>query len=223
MAGKNDTSMKRFLTYLILLLSIQHISTAQNKDLYDANVDRILDYISTLKKYPERYKDVREDMSKDENWTMMSEFADSCSTKTALCTFRDKVRYTGLNDTALQAEQLRGTIPTTTSIYRNGNDPNYKYSLHEIKIKSDCQVKSHLRNRSGRQLILIIPYDNTSISITPQITINGSAIDAKFNDMGHYEFIIDQNIGRSDKIEISITNNTGDNQSVIIVNHNSGN
>lgn len=220
--------MKRVLVCAVFAFT-HMISYAQSIELHDKNIDAICGYVKTLRDHPERYQEVRNAMMRDTSWTMMSEIADSCTAETRknLCGLRDMVDRTEINDIAFQVEQARGTMPTSTASFCNGNDPRYNYSFHEFKILagktivSSISGGSHADNsgRKGPQLFLIIPFNPGTIQA--EITYNGTAIECGMTEEGYLRFVINEDVRPQDRIIIRISNTSESNQSAVVVNHNS--
>lgn len=212
---------------VVLVLCIS--AMAQKPALHDRNIDAICSYIVKLRNQPEKYLEVRQAMTKDTAWTMMSEIADSCTidTRKNLCRLRDKVEYTGINDIAFQVEQARGTLPESVNSFCNGNDPDYNYSFHEFKIMAGKSVASRITGgsradksgRTGPQLFLIVPYNPGTIEAG--IHLNGVKVPAETTEEGYIRFIISQSVMPEDRIDITISNTSSENQSAVIINHNS--
>lgn len=220
--------MKRALTFIVLLTSYI-IASAQLPELQDKNVDAICGYIRTLRDQPEKFQEVRSAMQENKTWTMMSEIADSCSAETRrnLCGLRDRVDRTEINDIAYQVEQARGTLPVSTETFCNGNDPRYNYSFHEFKILAGREIVSTISGgstsdnsgRKGRQLFLIVPFNPGTIQA--ELSYNGADVVCETTKEGYLRFVISENVSPDDRIRISISNISGNNQSAVIINHNS--
>lgn len=210
--------MKKSIITAILLACTTIAASAQTSDLHDSVMERICSYVEALRSDPDGYEVVRAKMAEDMKWTMMSEFADSCSTPEALCGLRDRVRRTGINDIALQAEHMRGTVAKSAELFCNGNDPKYNYSLYEVKVKPGCHVRSRLSHRKGQQYFVVIPYED---GISAEIICKGSSIPYSIMKDGSMAFVVEKSLNEDDIIEISISNNTDSSRSAVVINHNS--
>lgn len=212
--------MKKSIPIAAYVLSIAFIVEAQTSEgsLHDDVVEDLCGYVESLSTAPDDYVSVRNDMAKNMKWTMMSEFADSCSTPEALCSLRDRVNRTGINDIALQAEYIRGTIAKSADLFCNGNDPKYNYSLYEVKLKAGKTVRSCISHRKGQQYFLIIPFDE---GITAEIFCRGAAVPCTRLDDGSLSFVMTTPLNEDDEIKICISNNSDSNRSAVIINHNS--
>lgn len=191
-----------------------------HSDLHDRQVGILAGHVRTLHDNPDAYVSVREAMAKDLKWTMMSEFADSCSTPEAFCGLRDRVKRTGLNDIALQAEHQRGTVAKSTDLFCNGNDPRYNYSLFEAKIKAGTCMKSRLSHRKGKQYFLVIPFDGPE-GLTIEIRYRDEQVRPSALQDGSLAYVIDSPVMENEVIEISVYNSSSYNRSFVIINNNS--
>lgn len=211
--------MKRIFPFILLAACLSAGAQTPEADfLHDEVMQELCGYVSALRSSPDDYESVRNRMGRNMKWTMMSEFADSCSTPDALCGLRDRVKRTGINDIALQAEHMRGTVAKSADLFCNGNDPKYNYSLYEVKIKSGQTVRSRLSHRTGQQYFLIIPY---SAGISAEIACNGETVRCIKMPDGSLSFVTGRPLKDTDIIEISISNTATDNRSAVIINHNS--
>ena len=212
--------MKKTISTALYILFMVSAANAQshNNELHDSVMEKICGYVESLRTDPDGYEAVRDQMAKDMKWTMMSEFADSCSTPEALCGLRDRVKRTGINDIALQAEHKRGTVARSADVFCNGNDPKYNYSLYEVKVKAGQTVESRLSHRKGQQYFLILPY---SMGLDIEMTCRGSKVPCTRHKDGSTSFTIRKPIEENDTIGIRISNRTDGNLSAVMINHNS--
>lgn len=211
--------MKRIFPFILLAACLSAAAQApEANSLHDEVIQELCSYVSALRSTPDDYESVRNRMAQDMKWTMMSEFADSCSTPDALCGLRERVKRTGINDIALQAEHMRGTVAKSAELFCNGNDPKYNYSLYEVKVKAGQTVRSHLSHRKGQQYFLIIPY---SAGISAEITCNGETVRCIKLQDGSLSFVTGHPLKETDIIEIALSNTAADNRSAVIINHNS--
>ena len=214
--------MKKTFALLILLLSIS-VAKAQIQE--GSHVDRLYEYAHILRTSPGKYETVKEMMSKDSQWTMMTEFTYNCTDESVLCTWEDDFDYCALRDICYQIETARGTMTgNTANLFCNGNDPNYSYSIDELVIKAGMQMQSSLSYREGKQHFLVIPYDYNSrkhsSGLTVIMTYKGEDIQGVATERG-FEFVIDRVFSAYDVIKICVTNTTDQNLSFIFINHNS--
>lgn len=218
MARKDDLVMRNI--FLTLLLMISLISFAQTDDLdYHENVDKICNYVKLLHDSPERYEEVTEMMKNDFSWAMMTEFYDNCTNKENICSIFDDVEITGINDRAYQVEIGRGDIPESSDNFCTGTDYRSNYFFYECSVISNSKILTTLNGRTGRQMFVVIPFNLQSIDV--QMSLNGNIIDSMTNSQGHICFVIDEEVGENDIIEIHVTNSSDNNQSFVIINHNS--
>ena len=94
--------MKRIFPFILLAACLSVAAQAPEANpLHDEVIQELCSYVSALRSTPDDYESVRNRMAQDMKWTMMSEFADSCSTPDALCGLRDRVK-------CMTQNQLRG-------------------------------------------------------------------------------------------------------------------
>lgn len=218
--GNLTYNMKKIVLTVIyaLLMALEAGAQTHGNDLHDDVVEKICGYVGALRSDPDGYEAVRDEMAGNMKWTMMSEFADSCSTTEALCGLRDRVKRTGINDIALQAEHKRGTVARSADLFCNGNDPKYNYSLYEVKVKAGQTVESRLSHRKGQQYFLIMPY---SSGLNVEITCRDSKVPCTRHKDGSMSFTIRKPLQESETIGIRIINRTDGHLSAVIINHNS--
>ena len=203
------------------------IASAQTwAGLFDENVAEICGWIKTLKDEREGYKVVRKEMAGKQYWRLMEECYENCIDKDSMCDLWDAVDMTGINDDAFQAEKDRGTRPQSTDNFCAGNETRYLYSFYECRVKAGAVVSTVLGQRSGAQLFAFIPYDEfDAIEIKVQLVKAGSQTEYEIPGCrtadGYMIFYSDEAVTPSDIIRIDISNMSGSNQSVVLVNHNS--
>lgn len=211
--------MKRIITlFTICAVCVLNASAQEMSSLHDSCISEICRFVNTLRHAPEKYEQVFMELSERKYWRLMEEFDENCSPRSSLCSLWDKVEMTGINDRAFQAEQKRGSIPQSTDNFCTGNEASYSYSFFECRILSGKSMRSHVSQRTGPQLFIIMPYNPGCISATLSIgsqTYEGS-VDAK----GNILFEITAGVKPDDVIDITITNTSASNQSAVIINNN---
>lgn len=187
--------------------------------LFDDKVTEICSWVDALKKDSEGYRKVGSEMADNMYWRLMEEYYENCTDVTVMCSLWDDVDKTGINDTAFQAEKDRGTKPQSTDNFCSGNETKYHYSLYECCLFSGKCVSTVLNHRKGSQLFLIIPYNPGVISA--KVFLNNRSIEMSDYPVceGGMEFYFDAE--ESDQIRVEVTNGSSDNQSFVLVNHNS--
>ena len=219
--GKMNWTMKKIYVFLIsILISCPALSSQESRILYDEKVSELCSWVDALKESSDSYDEVRREMAGKMYWRLMEEYYENCSDVEAMCSLWDEVDKTGINDTAFQAEKDRGTKPQSTDNFCAGDETRYHYSLYECSLLSGKCVSSLLGLRSGGQLFLIIPYNEGSISA--RVLLNGTEIGISSSQVmeGCLEFYVEAGI--NDKIRVDVNNESSDNQSFVLINHNSG-
>lgn len=211
----------KYLRIAVLLLStLTSVSYAQERPvLFDDNVAQICEWVKTLKENPKNYRNVCRDMAVETYWRFMEEYYENSPDAGNMCALWDDVQKTGLNDTAFEAEKERGTRPLSTDNFCAGNETRYRYSLYECTLLADCCVSTTLNQRNGPQLLLVVPYNPGTVSV--EVFLNGNKVSAGITPEGYMSFYIDERVKMSDDIRIDVHNTSSENQSVIVINHNS--
>ncbi|MBR5299234.1 MAG: hypothetical protein IKU36_03165 [Bacteroidales bacterium] len=211
--------MKRIITLFIIYASYASYAYAQESSpLYDSCITEICGFVNTLHHTPDKYEQVFMELSERKYWRLMEEFDENCSPRSSLCSLWDKVEMTGINDRAFQAEQKRGSIPQSTDNFCTGNEASYSYSFFESRILPGKSIRSHVSQRTGPQLFVIMPYNPGCISAT--VSIGEREYEGYADSNGYILFEIDSYIKPDDVINITITNTSTSNQSAVIINNN---
>lgn len=193
-------------------------SQSDNIDYHD-NIDKICDYVKILRDNPERYAEVNEMMYNDLSWSLMTDFYDNCMSKENMCSIFDNVEITGINDRAYYVELNRGNIPQSSDNFCTGTDIQTNYLFYECSVVTGTRILTTLTDRNGRQLFVIIPFNKGCLEV--KVSFNGNYIAPITNTDGHICFMINENVKKDDNIEVEVTNMSKNNQSFVIINHNS--
>lgn len=148
------------------------------------------------------------------NWTMMDELA---LDKNGECTTKEPVDVFGLNDIGFGILKRRGGVTNTGGRFRDGRDPQYKYSFIEITVRKGATVNYQISGREGEQLFAIVPYE-TDAQFSGTIS-NGES----FLDNGICYIRLKQKIKKNDAFTLTLTNLSGKNMAFVLINYNSRN
>lgn len=210
--------MKNIFLILFFLTSSVSFSQHNNIDYHD-NIDKICNYVKILHDNPERYAEINEMMYNDLSWSLMTDFYDNCICKENVCSIFDDVEITGINDRAYHVELSRGNIPQSSDNFCTGTDIQSNYLFYECSVLTGSRILTSLKDRYGKQLFVVIPFNKECIEV--KISLNGNYIAPMTNSNGHICFIFNENVKKDDNIEIEVTNVSDNNQSFVIINHNS--
>ena len=204
--------MKKLVLFLLVGIALFGQAFAQEKT--DAELQKLINTVATLRKTDSKAWDkALADFEKDKLWTMMDE------------TERHDNEYWLVGDNqfklnALLSKCKRYDKKMTPGDFLNGNDPNFNYSLIERSVKKGSTVSYELSYREGQQTFVVMPYEkNSTLSVTA--TRNGKTVGTTRTDAdGNVILSIDDKMAKSDKLCISITNKSGNDMPIVIINHN---
>ena len=205
-------AMKK-LIYTFIILAVATMSARAQ----DARLNSMLDIVRSLKTGGQKaFDSAAEKMSADLTWTPMNEL--KAADPKAECRASDRVSGFKLNKMLAAAEQKR-RFEASTGNMLNGENPNFNYSLYERGIKPSATLEYTLKGRSGRQCIVLMPYDglkaaglDVSVSCGGKILEKTSAKDA---------YIFTGKVSAGQPLKIIIKNPGDKARSFAIFNYNS--
>lgn len=106
----------------------------------------------------------------DYSWTAMSETGDIRKTE---CKPADKVCGFKLNRIMNKALNGRKCVSSKDEML-NGEDLRYNYSLYERSLKGKNKATYTLKNRYGKQTLVVVPFNGQKGSLS--IEVNGKAV-----------------------------------------------
>lgn len=200
--------------FLILFVSTAMLGQAFAQEKTDAELQKLINTVATLRKTDSKAWDkALDDFEKDKLWTMMDE------------TERHDNEYWLVGDKQFKLNSLlskcnRYDKKMTPGDFLNGNDPNFNYSLIERGVKKGSTVCYELSYREGQQTFVFMPYEkNSTLSVTA--TRNGKKVGSTHTDAdGNVILSISEKVAKNDKLCISITNKSGNDMPIVIINHN---
>lgn len=207
--------MRCFLALLIFVLLKTSLSAQNNNVVYDDYLTEICSYVNILHDNPENYKDVTNMLINDYSWTIMQDFFDNCINRDNLCSIMDEVQITGINDIAYEAKIERGDVPQSSDSFCYGIDAKCNYLFYECSVKKQSQITSFVKDRNGKQLLIIIPYNIGTIDV--KLTIGDKVVQPFVNSHGYINFLI-ENVEENDILNIEVRNISEVNQSFVIIN-----
>ena len=205
--------MRRPCIILALGLLISMVGSAQSLKIEDKDLASLVE-VSKMLRNPSKanYKKAKLLLKADEKWTPMNETGDLQATE---CKPSEKTSTFKLNRLLNSIVKEKKRVSTTGTML-NGEDSRYHYSLYERSLKKGMSATYQLRNRSGKQTLVLVPFvkKKGSLSILvdgekPIITedADGTVI-CTFNAIGK-------------EISFTVTNKSGAALPFVILNHNS--
>lgn len=158
------------------------------------------------------FSKVKQLLKADEKWTPMNETGKLQVTE---CKPSEKTPSFRLNRllTSIANEKKR---VITTGTMLNGEDSRYNYSLYERSLKKGKSATYKLRNRSGKQTLVIVPFIKMKGSLT--ILVDGKKPSITEDQDGTVVCTFNSS---EKEISFTVTNNSGAALSFVLLNHNS--
>lgn len=205
--------MKKLLLLLLVNLVLIGQTFAQKET--DKELQRLMSVVSTLRQSDEANWDkALASFKGDSLWTIMDEAV----------RHENECWLVGKKQFKLNAILTKGSDYDKKRVsgdFLNGNDPNFNYSLTERGIKKGSTVSYELSYRQGRQTFVVMPYEKTNGKITAKVEHNGKAVGESTSDAdGNIILSINTNVKPKDKLRLVITNDSGSDMPVVIINHN---
>lgn len=211
--------MRKMYLFLVSLFMFCQWSVAQTME--DKELQSLIEAVRMLRhSHEDTFTKVSQLFSADYQWTSMTELGVRQQTE---CLPSDKVPGFKLNRILTKAEGERKYVYTHGDML-NGEDERYNYSLYERSLKAGEEVCYQLKGREGAQVFALIPFKGKEAAFSGYLQI-GSAEPVKFASVGTdedllYAFLQSPSLNRETTISITIKNHSGENQSFVIVNHN---
>lgn len=205
--------MRRQYIILALGLLLSMGGSAQSLKIEDKELASLVKVSKMLRNQSKaNYNKAKLILKADEKWTPMNETGDLQATE---CKPTEMTSTFKLNRLLNRITKEKKRVSTNGSML-NGEDSRYHYSLYERSLKKGMSATYQLRNRSGKQALVLVPFvkKKGSLSILvdgekPNITedADGTVI-CTFNATGN-------------EISISVTNKSGAALPFVLLNHNS--
>ena len=123
-------------------------------------------------------------------------------------------KWTPMNETGdLQPTECR---PSEKSDMLNGEDARYSYSLYERSLKKGKSATYSLKNRTGKQTIVLVPYSEKKGSLT--LKVNGKKPTVTEQEDGTLVCAFN---ATGKELSLSVSNQSGAPLSFVILNYNS--
>lgn len=194
-------------------LVLSMVGSAQSLKIEDKELESLVKVSKMLRNQSKaNYNKAKLILKADEKWTPMNETGDLQATE---CKPTEMTSTFKLNRLLNRITKEKKRVSTNGSML-NGEDSRYHYSLYERSLKKGMSATYQLRNRSGKQTLVLVPFvkKKGSLSILvdgekPNITedADGTVI-CTFNATGN-------------EISITVTNKSGAALPFVLLNHNS--
>lgn len=162
---------------------------------------------------------VKREFYLDGKWTLMDELPID---KNGECTTKQPVDMLELNNMAYQICKSKNGVNNSGGRFRNGQDPRYNYSFIEITVRKGASVSYDITGRKGSQQIAVIPYkDGTAFTVS--LKKNSQPTGTLTKADGVCFINVAEKVSTTDKLRLSIKNNSDRNMSFVIVNYNARN
>lgn len=211
----DDFWPERFVLILAFLFSLL---TASAQTL-DNEMQRLVKTARTLRTANEStYNAVVRQLHDDAEWTPMNELG-SVQADSELPNARAANTF-ALNRALTRADQGRKE-PAVRGDMLNGEDPRYAYSLYERTLRPRATATYTLRGRAGQQTFVIVPAATRTATLRATVSRKGQPAVA-FRQQG--DILVAAcpwNTLRADEtLTLTVTNNTGQPQPFVVINHN---
>lgn len=161
---------------------------------------------------------VQRELNNDYLWTMMDEIDID---REGECTTQESVATFGMNALGFRISKYHGGVVNAGGRFNNGQDARYNYSFIEITVKKGRSVSYDITGREGQQLFAVVPYHQDADF---QVSVKKDGADfgtAEHHESGVQYLTLRERVTRPDHFTLTIKNNSQQNQSFVIINHNS--
>lgn len=201
--------MKVKLLPLIILLLMSPLTARA-----DGELEKLVRTVLRLRT-PGTDKAVKDELSRDDKWTLMSEIG---LWSEGECTFEDEYEEFALNHFAVDIAEHRVGKNRSAGLFCNGLDETFNHSFIEKILRPGVTVTYGIPGRKGEQEIVLIPL-HPKASLTINLTAGGEEVSSITDKNGclRYRFRIEE----GGTIGLRITNGSDRPESVAILNYNS--
>lgn len=202
----------------LLFLMVQLVSA---QSMNDKELQSLIEVVKMLRSSDEAdFNKASQILAADTKWTSMSELGVKQHTE---CLPVDKVPGFKLNRILSKAEGNRKYVYTHGDML-NGEDERYNYSLYERSVKAGLEVTYKLKGREGGQTFVLIPYGGKGANLSGCIMLDDGmkiGFSPEIQDGGILVAYCESSILTRDKVfSVTIKNGSSQNQSFVIINHN---
>ena len=201
--------MKRRILPLILLLSLLAVPARADREL-----EKLVRTVLRLRT-PGTDEAVKDELSRDEKWTLMSEIG---LWNEGECTFEDDYEEFALNHFAVDIAEHRVGKNRSVGLFCNGLDEAFQHSFIEKILRPGATVTYQIPGRKGGQEMVLVPL-HPEAALAISLTAGGREVPSETDGDGclRYRFRVDA----GETIVLRITNGPDRPESVAILNYNS--
>ena len=209
---------KRILFLGILFLFVLGVSA---QSINDSELQSLIGVVKMLRASDEAtFNKAAQILAADTKWTSMSELGVKQKTE---CLPVDRVPGFKLNRILSKAEGNRKYVYTHGDML-NGEDERYDYSLYERSLKAGQEVTYNLKGREGTQVFVLVSFMGEAARLSGYITLDDGRLvmfETEKQDKGIWIARCESSMLTRNKVfSITIKNGSQDNQSFVIINHN---
>lgn len=203
----------KFFHFILMCMCIQ-ICHAQNRVILDKELASLVDVVKLLRVQNEKnFNKATKILKADKKWTPMNETGELKDTE---CKPSEKTPGFKLNRILISVARGRKYVSTKGEML-NGEDERYHYSLYERSLKKKSEATYRLRNRSGKQTFVIVPFNKQKGNLT--VMVNGKKPSStKETEDGT---LICNFVANGSEISLTVKNHSINPMSFVIINYNS--
>ena len=205
--------MRKRYFILVLLFLAANIGRSQVLGIEDEELASLVEVVKLLREPSEtNFNKAKQLLKADEKWTPMNETGQLQATE---CKPSEKTPSFKLNRILTSVTKEKKHISTTGTML-NGEDSRYYYSLYERSLHKGKSATYKLKNRNGKQTIVLVPFAKKKGSLN--VLVNGKKpIMTEDNDG---TVMCTFNATRKE-LGLTVANKSGTALSFVILNHNS--
>lgn len=180
----------------------------------DGELEKLVQTVLRLRT-PGTDEAVKDELSRDEKWTLMSEIG---LYHEGECTFEDDYEEFALNHFAIDIAEHRVGKNRSAGLFCNGLDENFKHSFIEKNIRSGATLSYRIPGRKGNQEIVLVPlHPDAGLSIT--LIAGDKVVPSEKDKEGCHRYKF--RVGEGEDIVLSIANASDRPEAIAILNYNS--
>lgn len=204
-------SMNKILAFAVFMFCAVTLQAQEIK--IDKELASLVEVVKMLRVPSQaNFSKARQLLKADGKWTPMNETGKLQITE---CKPSEKTPSFRLNRLLTSIANEKKRVSTTGSML-NGEDSRYNYSLYERSLKKGKSATYKLRNRSGKQTLVLVPFVKKKGSLSILVDGNKPTI---MEDQDGTVVCTFNSTGK--EISLSVTNKSGAALSFVLLNHNS--
>ena len=205
--------MRKLCIVLALGLLLSMVGSAQSLKIEDKELASLVKVVLMLRN-PNKtnFNKAKQLLQADDRWTPMNETGDLQATECKPTEMTSTFKLNRLLNSIVKEKKR----VSTTGTMLNGEDSRYHYSLYERSLKKGKSATYQLRNRSGKQTLVLVPLGKKKGNLS--IFVDGEKPNITEDADGT---IICTFIATGKEISFTVTNKSGAALPFVILNHNS--